>query len=281
MGYLEGFLTHESIWAVKVNEFRDFWDNKTAGASEPGPIANWLADNLSFMRAQVNSSSPASAPPGFWAATKLLLAQFDGLMAGYAAAAAAAGLLPDRAMSEADWLVMQANGDIETLMDMWPAARSPWLKTRARNYRCSALFKLSARGDDVFFGHTTWDDFSMMVRSLKTYRYALQPGSVFPRDAVVAFSSSPGWLSSVDDFYLTGQGLGVIETTNGVYNGSLFAAVVPSTVPSWMRVMVANVLAGNTTRWASLFSALNSGPYCECFRARFPYAWVLRRPPRC
>ena len=260
MGYLEGFLTHESIWATKRNEFHDFWDNKTSGATEPSPIAQWLADNLSFMRAQVNSSSPVAAPAGFWPAVKLLLAQFDGLIAGYAAGAKPYG--PGRALSEADWLVMQANGDIETLMDMWPAAQTPWLRTRARNYRCSALFKLAPRGDDVFFGHTTWDDFSMMVRSLKTYRYDLAPGSVLPSGATVSMSSSPGWISSVDDFYLTSPGgLGVIETTNGVYNNSLFGAVTTDTVPSWARVMVANLLASNTTEWAALFSALNSGTY--------------------
>ena len=96
-------------------------------------------------------------------------------------------------------------------------------------------------------------------------------------DAVVAFAIAlsyvrseqrwwdryPGTLEGIDDFYQTSQNLTVIETTNGVYNDSLFALHVTAvgTVPYWIRVIVANRAAVTAADWEQWFYKHNSGTY--------------------
>ncbi len=84
------------------------------------------------------------------------------------------------------------------------------------------------------------------------------PGSATP-PRKNAFSSTPGFLSSVDDYYLLDSGLSVMETTNGVFPKAVEDEVRPDTVMSWLRVMVANNLATSGQEWTSLFGTANSG----------------------
>ena len=78
----------------------------------------------------------------------------------------------------------------------------------------------------------------------------------------VSMSSTPGWLSSVDDFYLTGADLGVIETTNGLRNDELLKLITPKGgLMSWVRVMVANYLGTDGKSWTNTFSKYNGGTY--------------------
>jgi hypothetical protein len=75
------------------------------------------------------------------------------------------------------------------------------------------------------------------------------------------FSGFPGELASIDDFYLTSQQITVIETTNSVFNNSLFDLVSTSTVPYWVRVVVATRGAGTSEEWHQIFKRENSGTY--------------------
>lgn len=72
-------------------------------------------------------------------------------------------------------------------------------------------------------------------------------------------ASFPGILSSLDDFYLLGTGLFVTQTTNNVFNASLFSLVTPAALLAWQRVRVAHALACTGKQWAQIFSKHNSG----------------------
>jgi hypothetical protein len=111
-------------------------------------------------------------------------------------------------------------------------------------------------------------------------------------------ASSPTFLSSVDDWYITGkgttefwrtkgspvffnQGLLVTETTNEFYNDTLNTLVTDRGVMSWMRVrfrccsswdvavcviifsqaMAANHMAETGHEWANIFARANAGTY--------------------
>ncbi len=46
----------------------------------------------------------------------------------------------------------------------------------------------------------------------------------------VSFSSYPGFLESLDDFYLMDTGLVMLQTTNSIFDNSLYQYVVPESV---------------------------------------------------
>jgi hypothetical protein len=112
--------------------------------------------------------------------------------------------------------------------------------------------------------HATWDTYeSLGPRIFKHISYPLFDGEKVAAQYDVYFSSSPGLISSVDDFFtISGYAqLGVIETTNDLLNISLLADVKPDTLLSYMRAVVANRVAKNGHDWADLFSQYQSGTY--------------------
>jgi hypothetical protein len=69
--------------------------------------------------------------------------------------------------------------------------------------RCSAIVKLLPNYADVVYGHATWDSYeSLGPRIFKHVNYPLRSSKgAFDQQYDVYFSSSPGLLSSVDDFF--------------------------------------------------------------------------------
>lgn len=128
---------------------------------------------------------------------------------------------------------------------------------------CSALIKLMHDYSDIFVGHTTWTDYYSMVRVFKHYKMALTSTDGSPVAASrVSFSSRPAMLSSKDDFYIMDSGLVTLETTNGIYNKSLYGAVkAEGSVLCWMRSIIANRIASTGREWTTTFARYNSGTY--------------------
>jgi hypothetical protein len=152
---------------------------------------------------------------------------------------------------------------------------------------------------DIAAGHTTWRSYYAMLRVYKVYelcglqfppadtasrktiaRDSASPpqhdnDNTYPADAgatenarrqdaclTISMPSSPGLLHSKDDFYALSNGLVVIETTNGIYNHSLYTEhISPKTALTWQRVQVANMMTGGGggSEWVRLFAMHNSG----------------------
>lgn len=133
-----------------------------------------------------------------------------------------------------------------------------------KRLRCSALIKQTK--DDLFFSHDTWDTYSAAApRIWKTHKTNVKKDGSMQIHAT-SFSGSPGWLASIDDFYITAvkgkkASLVVIETTNEIPNKELYDLLSPETVFSWQRTIVSNRLASNGEEWATLFSLYQSGTY--------------------
>lgn len=49
----------------------------------------------------------------------------------------------------------------------------------------------------------------------------------------------------------------MLETTNSIFNMSLYTAVKPQSLLAWHRVRTANLLAHNGTEWAEVFGSYN------------------------
>lgn len=76
-----------------------------------------------------------------------------------------------------------------------------------------------------------------------------------------------GFLVSLDDFYLLGSGLMMTQTSNNIFNSSLFDRVTPNSLLAWQRVRLAHSLAHTGEEWAKTFSRYNSGGSAGHFTA--------------
>ena len=68
-----------------------------------------------------------------------------------------------------------------------------------------------------------------------------------------------GFLESLDDFYMLSSKMVMLQTTNNVFNHSLYDYVQPSSLLSWQRIRMANMMAHNGREWAEVVSRYNSG----------------------
>ena len=68
-----------------------------------------------------------------------------------------------------------------------------------------------------------------------------------------------GFLESLDDFYLMSNGLVMLQTTNNVFNTSLYDLVQAHSVPAWIRVRVANQKSTKSSEWGPWLEKYNSG----------------------
>jgi len=159
--------------------------------------------------------------------------------------------------------MLNAAGDMEDLVSVFK--EGSWtIPTFAKNVfwpllmtDCSGLVRVIPGKSDLCIGHTTWRSYGLMNRIFKWHQI---PISNIAADTVM-FSSSPGFLSSKDDFYITSSGLAVMETTNSIFNNSLYDRLNPFTVPTWIRSILANRISSNGDQWTKTFAQFNSGTY--------------------
>ena len=118
---------------------------------------------------------------------------------------------------------------------------------------------MAADYSDVWFGHNTWTSFASMTRIFKEYKFKTNNKS--EKALTIAMSSYPGAINSIDDFYITSQDLFVTETTNSIFNNSLYDLLSPESLLVWQRVMVANRLSTTGKEWVEIFARYNSGTY--------------------
>jgi hypothetical protein len=64
------------------------------------------------------------------------------------------------------------------------------------------------------------------------------------------------FLIPTDDFYLSESGLVVLETTDHIFDETIFAALSPHTLLSWQRVRTALLLANSGEEWTNIFKCV-------------------------
>ena len=256
-GLVEGFLTADSIVDHLASVKASLW----ADGVVPTVIADWLNEQWTWSL----QKSKAGFAEGHreWTASLLVSSQLLGMQAGLAAAQVDVDLL--------DLLVLNGVGDLLDLM----SGLSGELKTvanmssddffayRATHGHCSAILKLDPESGDIFFSHASWFLYTLTNRIWKTYDMALTgvPGTS------LSFSSYPGFLESLDDFYLLPaptQQLAMVQTTNGNLNATLFHTFVkPQSLLAWQRVRMAMFLATSGPEWAEVLAFEHSGTYAN------------------
>ncbi|OQS03481.1 urease, partial [Thraustotheca clavata] len=265
-GYAEGALTHKRIQEHYFNTYESFYgDDRIA----PPRVRAWLSANLEYLGQEIAMHHNHPVKGHYWKMVNAVLSQIQGLAAGYNDYTKGARL------SVLDFFFLNSNGDLEDLIPVLNATDARVRKEGddettssssseesfyelVKSLKCSAIIRILPDASDLLWGHTTWDIYSAMNKMFKHYDVPLPHEGGRRR---VSMSSSPGYISSVDDWYLLDSGLGVLETTNGVYNKTLYDQLTHRSILSWMRSKVANALAINGTTWATIFALHNSGTY--------------------
>jgi len=121
-----------------------------------------------------------------------------------------------------------------------------WLKKLSHSH-CSALVKL-IRDDstneiaDILVGHTTWDDYSEMLRIYKQYEFEFLGDNPILKRHTISFPSYPGVISSTDDYYIINKKFVVMETTLEILNEQVYNKILDADkyVPDFFRLLIAN-----------------------------------------
>ncbi|XP_054616131.1 phospholipase B-like 1 isoform X1 [Dunckerocampus dactyliophorus] len=250
-GYLEGFLTAQQM----IDHYTNMYPQLILDPTILGPLQSFMKQQDSWTREQVKNNK--SSDP-LWKHTGFIVAQMDGLQAGVAEWAKRQGKKP---LSLFAVQFLNAVGD---LLDLIPALVQN-STTSLKHFKlpgmghCSALIKMLPGFENLLFAHSSWYTYAATMRIYKHWDFHLtEPHTATGK---LSFSSYPGFLVSLDDFYLLGSGLMMTQTTNNVFNASLFDVVTPKSLLAWQRVRLAHSLAHTGEEWAKIFSKYNSGTY--------------------
>ncbi|XP_033826730.1 phospholipase B-like 1 [Periophthalmus magnuspinnatus] len=249
-GYLEGFLTAQQMMDHRTNMFPQLIrDNGTLGL-----VQTFMDKQDSWVRSQVKLKQ--SGDP-LWAHAGFIVAQMDGLLAGVNAWAKKSGKKP---FSKFDVQFLNAVGDLLDLIPALNPSHPPLRDFKLPGMgHCSALIKMLPGFENLLFAHSSWYTYAATMRIYKHWDFNVaEPNTATGK---LSFSSYPGFLVSLDDFYLLGSGLMMTQTTNNVFNDDLFKLITPESLLAWQRVRLAHSLASTGEEWADIFSLYNSGTY--------------------
>jgi hypothetical protein len=267
-GVAEGILSCNEITQFKYNVLTSsFGRGPNAGPNDE--ILAFINDNDAWVASQI---AALGEDDDYWLAISQITATMDGILEGYNQHSACAQEEGFVAMTALEINLVNLDGDLFDLMTAYPDHSSQSNKrlknglrhqdpSTSKELRCSSLFKLT--DNDVFFGHDTWDTYA--TAAPRIFKHNNLPvrrnGDIVPY--LNSFSSSPGFVASIDDYYLISGSsrLTVIETSNEVYNTSVYSLLSPETNMCWVRSMVANMLATNGSDWSNLFGRFHSGTY--------------------
>eukprot|EP00823_Brevimastigomonas_motovehiculus_P006938 TRINITY_DN5963_c0_g1_i1.p1 TRINITY_DN5963_c0_g1~~TRINITY_DN5963_c0_g1_i1.p1 ORF type:complete len:597 (-),score=88.68 TRINITY_DN5963_c0_g1_i1:252-2042(-) len=288
-GYLEGRLTSARIEQSFINnrEFL-FVDWAPAGAFEQGLA--FVQRQRKWIEAKIAKHD--TTENRYWLAAQLLLAQADGLTAGYWSAPSHSHPLP----AGVDAFFLSSLGSMPDIIPkLFPEKRqncwdsvlpsqtdpssgrvSAFGRTIPRfrhEDHCSVLIKPirnnASEYVDLFFFHNSWFDYRTSLRIIKSFHLALADTTDLKvTEHNYVMTSYPSFLQSHDDFFLISgdnRSLFVTETTNDICDGRLFDLVAEQAMQTWQRAWIANLLSKNGKEWTAVASLFNNGAYNNQF----------------
>uniref|UniRef100_A0A8C5GPD2 Phospholipase B-like n=1 Tax=Gouania willdenowi TaxID=441366 RepID=A0A8C5GPD2_GOUWI len=252
-GYLEGYLTARQM----LSHYSNMYPQLIKDQKVLNPLKNFLSKQDQWAREQMKlrrNSDP------LWKHLGLILAQLDGLHAG------AAQWSKNNKREPLSTFAVQFLNGVGDLLDLVPAL-TPRSNSSLRTgeFRmpgmghCTALIKVLPGFENLLVGHSSWYTYAATMRIYKHWDFRVFDANI--ATGKLSFSSYPGFLMSLDDFYLLGSGLLMTQTSIGVIRTSLFSQLSPHSLLAWQRVRLANSLAHSGEEWAHVFSKYNSGTY--------------------
>ncbi|XP_075218660.1 putative phospholipase B-like 2 [Lycorma delicatula] len=284
-GYAEGCLTSQFIYQHWYNIRTKFCEGKEDACEK---INDFIKQNKIWIDKMITNNKNESS---YWWQINLYYKQLDGIYHGYNSCKKNTAEI-----SYNDIMLMNMEGDLIDLLEKFKSEGTPTWKLFDEG-RCTAIVKILPKNTDIYVSHNSWIRYNYMIRMQKRYilRYRLLPNSEhkIPGE-IITFSSYPGIINSIDDFYTISSNIAVQETTIGNSNQVLWQYVTPEDqVLEFVRVMVANRLATSGKSWTEIFSKRNSGTYnnqwmiidFNKFTPRKPpkkgLLWILEQVPSC
>ncbi|EFA83013.1 phospholipase B-like protein [Heterostelium album PN500] len=257
-GYLEGYLTWKYIYNFSVNYFESNFN--TSNVKEfPMGVVNFVSDNIDYMQTQIAAN--INSNDIYWNQVSNAFDQLNGVYEGYNTAISD----PIYELSFLEIYLLNLYGDIGDIIsattgnndEFKPMSRSDVEEYMATGGHCTALIKLTSNYSDLIVAHTTWADYSDMIR---IYKRIIIPVSSTPNGYETLFASYPGLLVSIDDFYMIRPSkLMLTETLNSILNQTLYTLIKPQSLLYWVRNLVANRLSSNGFDWVYYYIQNNSG----------------------
>lgn len=259
-GYLEAILTQKRIYQHYINVNDYFQTRMNNNTKILAALKKFFLDQDAYMRDMIKNNVPGSP---LWRHASYILAQYDGLVQGYGDVTNA-----DQKLDLYAFQMLNGVGDLLDLVsainpDFLPnwdkMSKQEILDYVAKNGHCSALVKVLGAFEDVYMSHSSWFIYQATMRIYKHYNFNINDPATAAKQ--VSFSSYPGFLESLDDFYIMSSQLVMLQTTNNVFNKTLYQLVQPQSLFAWQRVRIANMMAHTGEEWAKIFAQENSGTY--------------------
>lgn len=249
-GFLEGYLTAPHM----SDHFTNLYPQLIKKPSLLEKVKDFMEKQNQWARKKIKENKNDS----FWRHAGYVMAQMDGLYVGAMKRARAEGT---KHMTMFQIQFLNAVGDLLDLIPSFSPTKNQNMKVFKRwdMGHCSALIKVLPGYENIYFAHSSWYTYAAMLRIYKHWDFNIMDNET--SSLRVSFSSYPGFLESLDDFYILSSGLVLLQTTNSVYNKTLLKEVIPEALLAWQRVRVANMMANDGKRWAEIFSKYNSGTY--------------------
>ncbi|KAM6436702.1 phospholipase B-like 1 [Liasis olivaceus] len=256
-GFLEGYLTASRMCDHVANLYPQLIKNVIIEQK----VKHFMQKQDQWTRQQIKNNKDDP----FWRNAGYVIAQLDGLYMGNVEWAKRQKRTP---LTDFEISFLNAVGD---LLDLIPAlfsestnSDSLFMPEVSRRYQwdmghCSALIKVLPGYENIYFAHSSWFTYAATLRIYKHWDFRIIDPQT--RTGRASFSSYPGFLVSLDDFYILGSGLIILQTTNSVFNLSLLRQVVPESLFAWERVRIANMMGDSGKTWAQTFEKQNSGTY--------------------
>ncbi|EGG22387.1 phospholipase B-like protein [Cavenderia fasciculata] len=257
-GYLEGYLTWPHIYNFSVNLFNTNF-NTTNPKEFPIEVMNFISQNYNYMTQLVNSTTSQNDP--YYQQVSNAIDQIQGLYQGYNDAADS-----DHQLTFWEMYLISLYVEIGDIMsavmpssshEFKPMSREEAETVLAKTDHCTGFMKLASNGSELYIGHTTWADYTYMIRIYKRLKI---PVASTPNGYETLMASYPGLLVSTDDFYMIRPSkLMVTETLNTLLNQTLYSLITPDSLMYWVRNLVANRLSNSGYDWVTYFVKHNSG----------------------
>lgn len=179
-----------------------------------------------------------------------LRAEMEGIAAGLTAAGVPATFKDVLGLN--DWMELTGY--------WWPKHSGRYTAlapTGSQGSHCSAFIATGSATIDgsIVMGHTSFTDFWQGQFENVILDITPDEGNR------VVMQTAPGWIASMTDFWMTGAGLAIIETTIHGYEG--FKGYDETRVPEFVRAREAGQYARDIDHWVEMLNTGNNGGYAN------------------